>query len=224
MRILIIEDYEPLRLATSKALREAGHTVDAAADGASGLEQGLTGRYDVIVLDLMLPGMDGIAVLRALREAGVESDVLVLTARDTVEDRIAGLDSGADDYLVKPFAMGELLARTRALVRRRYAQKDPVIVVGSVSVDTVARRAYLDGEVVDLTAREYALLEYLALRAGQIVSRAEIWRHFYEGRSAPSSNVIDVYVSYLRNKLETPGGPKILHTRRGQGYLLALEE
>lgn len=223
MRILIVEDYEPLRLATSKALREAGHTVDTASDGTRGLELGGTGRYDVIVLDLMLPGIDGMEVLKGIRAEGVKSDVLILTAKDTVDDRIRGLDAGADDYLVKPFAMEELLARTRALVRRHYERKEPVIVIGNVSVDTVARRASLGDEIVELTAREYALLEYLALRVGQVVSRAEIWKHFYEGRSNAASNVIDVYISYLRNKLERPGEPKILHTRRGQGYLLGLE-
>lgn len=224
MRVLIVEDYEPLRLATAKAMREAGHAVDIAADGPRGLELGLGGQYDVIVLDLMLPGMEGLEVLRSLREGNVQSDVLVLTAQDTVEDRIKGLDAGADDYLVKPFDMGELLARTRALVRRRYERKAPVIEIGNVTVDTVARSARLAGALVELTAREYALLEYLALRKGQVVSRQEIREHLYDGRSNTASNVIDVYISYLRSKLEGPGHPKILHTKRGQGYLLGPEE
>ena len=139
MRVLIVEDYEPLRMATAKALREAGHAVDVAADGSRGLELGMGGQYDVIVLDLMLPGMDGLEVLRTLREEKVQSDVLLLTAKDTVQDRIRGLDSGADDYLVKPFDMDELLARTRALVRRRYERKTPIIEIGDLAVDTVAR-------------------------------------------------------------------------------------
>lgn len=223
MRVLIVEDYDPLRFATVKAMREAGFSVDAAADGAKGLELGLTERYDVIVLDLNLPGLAGLEVLAQLRAEGIQSHVLLLTAQDTVEDRIRGLDSGADDYLVKPFEMGELLARARALVRRRYERKDPVIVIGDVSVDTVARSVHLGEDPVELTAREYTLLEYLALRAGQVVSRDEIRKHLYEGRSNASSNVIDVYVSYLRAKLEPEGRPKILHTKRGQGYLLAVE-
>lgn len=223
MRVLIVEDYEPLRMATAKALREAGHAVDVAADGSRGLELGMGGQYDVIVLDLMLPGMDGLEVLRTLREEKVQSDVLLLTAKDTVQDRIRGLDSGADDYLVKPFDMDELLARTRALVRRRYERKTPIIEIGDLAVDTVARSARLSGALVELTAREYALLEYLALRKDQVVSRSEIREHLYDGRSNAASNVIDVYVSYLRAKLEGPGHPKILHTKRGQGYILGLE-
>lgn len=223
MRILIVEDYEPLRLALSKALRESGHTVDGATDGPSGCEQGLSNRYDVIILDLMLPGMDGLDVLRRLRDADVASHVLVLTARDEVEDRIKGLDAGADDYLAKPFSMEEVQARVRALVRRHYSVKDPTLCIADVEIDTVARLVKVAGAVVVLTAREYALLEYLAHRTGQVVSREEIWKHFYEGRSSASSNVIDVYVSYLRAKLEGPGRAKILHTRRGQGYVLGEE-
>lgn len=223
MRVLIVEDYDPLRFATAKAMREAGFTVDAAADGTKGLELGLTERYDVIVLDLNLPGLAGLEVLGRLRSEGIQSHVLLLTAQDTVEDRIRGLDSGADDYLVKPFEMGELLARARALVRRRYERKDPVIVIGDLAVDTVARSVHLGEDSVELTAREYTLLEYLALRAGQVVSRDEIRKHLYEGRSNAASNVIDVYVSYLRAKLEPEGRPKILHTKRGQGYLLGVE-
>ncbi|MFT5291093.1 MAG: two-component system copper resistance phosphate regulon response regulator CusR [Planctomycetota bacterium] len=220
MRILIVEDYEPLRLALSKALRESGHTVDGATDGPSGCQQGLSNRYDVIILDLMLPGMDGLDVLRRLRGADVASHVLVLTARDEVKDRVEGLDAGADDYLAKPFSMEEVQARVRALVRRHYSVKDPILSIASVEIDTVARQVKVAGVEVALTAREYALLEYLAHRVGQVVSREEIWKHFYEGRSSASSNVIDVYVSYLRAKLEGPGRPKILHTRRGQGYVL----
>mgnify|MGYP001803759433 FL=1 len=223
MRVLLVEDYQPLRLATAKALREAGHMVDSTANGREGLELGLTDRYDVIVLDLMLPEMDGIDVLRSLRDESVSSSVLVLTARDGVEERIAGLDAGADDYLVKPFVMGELLARTRALARRRYDRTETVVEIGHVSIDTVARVVKCAGSSVELTAREYALLEYLAMRRGQIVSREEIRKHLYDGRSNAASNVIDVYVSYLRAKLEVGEHPRILHTRRGQGYVLEVQ-
>lgn len=224
MRVLVVEDYDPLRVATAKALREAGHMVDTAPDGEEALTLGRTERYDVIVLDLMLPKVDGLTVLHTLRADGVASHVLILTARDDVQDRIRGLDAGADDYLVKPFSMGELVARIRALVRRHYAKKEPVIEIGDVEVDTVGRCARLSGEPVELTAREYALLEYLALRRGQVVSRDEIRKHLYEGRSNAASNVIDVYISYLRSKLEGEGRSKVLHTRRGQGYVLDVEE
>ena len=223
MRVLVVEDYDPLRVATAKALREAGHMVDTAPDGEEAIALGRTARYDVIVLDLMLPKVDGLTVLHTLRADGVASHVLILTARDDVQDRIRGLDAGADDYLVKPFSMGELVARIRALVRRHYAKKEPVIEIGDVEVDTVGRCARLAGEPVELTAREYSLLEYLALRRGQVVSRDEIRKHLYEGRSNAASNVIDVYVSYLRSKLEGDGRPKVLHPRRGQGYVLDVE-
>jgi DNA-binding response OmpR family regulator len=145
---------------------------------------------------------------------------LILTAKDTVEDRVIGLNSGADDYLVKPFAFDELLARVRALVRRRYDKKDPVIRVDDLEIDTARRTVRRGGRVIDLSAREYALLEFLAARAGQVVSRTAIWEHVYDFHSDPESNVVDVYVGHLRKKIERPGRPKLIHTRRGEGYLL----
>ncbi|QDV09780.1 Response regulator MprA [Planctomycetes bacterium Poly30] len=222
MRVLVVEDYDPLRVALKKALTEAGYAVVTESDGAAALELLLSRPFDVVVLDLMLPGLDGIEVLRRIRAEKLDAHVLILTARDTVDDRITGLDSGADDYLVKPFEMKELLARTRALVRRKYDQKDTKVTVGDVEIDTAGRHVQVAGEPVVLTAREYALLEYLALRKGQIVTRDEIGDHLYYNGRPSSSNVIDVYMGYLRRKLEGGGRPKILHTKRGQGYLLGV--
>ncbi len=222
MRVLVVEDYDPLREAITKALREARYTVVNAADGLAGLKMATSGPFDLVILDLMLPEMDGITLLREIRAKQIDTYVLILTARDTVDDRIMGLDAGADDYLAKPFEMKELLARTRALVRRQYGKKETRITVGEVEVDTASRHVYVAGEEVVLTAREYALLEYLAHRKGEIVTRDEIGEHlYYDGRPS-SSNVIDVYMGYLRRKLERPDRPKLLHTRRGQGYLFGV--
>jgi DNA-binding response OmpR family regulator len=220
MRILVVEDYAPLRKAVSKALREEGYSVDEAEGGGEALLSAGSDDYDVVLLDLMLPGMDGLEVLRRLRAGGARCQVLILTARDAVDDRVRGLDLGADDYLVKPFAMEELLARVRALVRRMYARKSPTLRVGHVELDTLRREVQVAGEAVRLTAREYALLEYLAMRSGEVVSRTEIWQHVYDEESSTSSNVVDVYVGYLRKKLERPELPRLLHTRRGEGYVL----
>ncbi len=220
MRVLLVEDYTPLRESVAQSLAEAGLAVDAAADGAEGLWYAESDSYDAIVLDIMLPELDGLSLLRRLRDSGRQTPVLLLTARDTVEDRVLGLDSGADDYLVKPFALEELLARVRALVRRKYETAAPIICIQDLEVNTVSRQVVRGGERIDLTAREYALLEYLAHRAGQIVSRTEIWEHVYDFRATVESNVVDVYIGYLRKKLEPPGQSRLIHTRRGQGYVL----
>ena len=214
MRLLVVEDYAPLRAAVVQALREEGHSVDEAADGRDGLARASTCDYDVVLLDIQLPGADGLAVLRRLRAAERPCAVLLMTARD----RVAGLDLGADDYLVKPFAMQELLARVRALLRRGYDRPAPVLDIGPLRLDTARREVSVDGRDVTLTAREYGLLEYLALRAGQVVSRTAIWEHLYDDRSDATSNVVDVYVGYLRRKLGAPG---LIVTRRGEGYVLA---
>jgi len=221
MRILVVEDYAPLRNALVKALREEGHAVDEAATGTDGYGAAAAGAFDVIVLDLMLPGIDGLEILRRLRAEGHSEHVLILTAKDTVAERVRGLDLGADDYLVKPFSMEELVARVRALLRRGYEKKDPVLRIGHLEVDTRSHEVRVDGELVTLTAREYALLEYLALRAGEVVTRAEIWEHIYDGRASTVSNVVDVYMGYLRRKIERDDRPKLLRTRRGEGYVLA---
>ena len=220
MRVLLIEDYRPLQISVAKGLREAGFAVDVTGDGKEGLWYAMGEDYDVIILDLMLPGMDGLSILRKLRTEGRKSHVLILTAKDTVDDRVRGLDLGADDYLVKPFAFEELLARVRSLARRKYEQKRPCIEVGNLRIDTTTQQVWRGKEQIPLTQREYALLEYLALRAGQIVSRTDIWEHVYEFESQATSNVVDVYIGYLRKKIDRAGEQPLIHTVRGRGYML----
>ena len=220
MRILIVEDYPPIREALTVGLGVVGYAVDATGDGAEGLWYAQNHAYDAIVLDLMLPGLSGQELLRRLRRERNPAAVLVLTAKDTIEDRVLGLDLGADDYLVKPFAFAELLARIRALVRRRYDRPDPILRIGDLEVDTVARSVQRAGQAIALSAREYALLEYLAHRPGQVVSRSELWEHVYDFAAEPGSNVLDVYVSHLRRKIDDGHPRKLIHTRRGQGYVL----
>ncbi|MCK4291691.1 MAG: response regulator transcription factor [Planctomycetes bacterium] len=220
MRLLVIEDYRPLQQSLTKGLREAGFAVDTTRDGAEGLWYATGSEYDVIILDLMLPGIDGLEILRKLRAKGLKSHVLILTAKDTLEDRVTGLDLGADDYLVKPFAFQELLARVRALLRRRYREKNPRIKVKDLRIDLTTQRVWRGRQEIQLTPREYALLEYLAMRAGQTVSRTDIWEHLYEFSSSASSNVVDVYIGYLRRKIERPDRSRLIHTVRGRGYLL----
>jgi DNA-binding response OmpR family regulator len=220
MRVLLVEDYEPLARSVAQGLREAGYAVDRSADGEEGLWYAESNAYDAIILDVMLPKLDGLSLLRTLREKKNPAAVLILTARDRVADRVTGLDAGADDYLVKPFEFDELLARLRALIRRRYQVSEAVIRIADLEVDTGARVVKRGGVAVQLSAREYALLEYLALRRDQVVTRAEIWEHVYDFASDPSSNVVDVYIGYLRRKIDHDREPKLIQTRRGQGYLL----
>ena len=223
MRVLVVEDYAPVRAAVREGLAENGFAVDVANDGEEGLWLAQSNPYDVIVLDLMLPKVDGTSILKKLRAGGSQVAVIVLTARDQLDDRVKGLDLGADDYLVKPFAFAELLARVRALVRRRYEMRDPTIRVGDIEIDTARREVKRSGESIALSAREYALLEYLAMRLGEVVTRTDIWEHVYDFHSEAHSNVVDVYIGYLRKKLERDGAPKLIHTRRGQGYLFGVE-
>lgn len=223
MRILLVEDYAPLVRSVTQGLREAGYAVQSAADGEQGLALAQSSPWDAIILDVMLPRLDGFGVLRALRQANQRTPVLMLTARDAVADRVQGLDLGADDYLLKPFAFEELLARVRAVVRRGYQGPDNTLRIADLEIDTAARAVRRAGEPVTLSAREYALLEYLAARAGQVVSRTEIWEHVYDFAADPSSNVIDVYIGYLRKKLDQRE-PRLIHTRRGQGYVLEAPE
>ncbi|HUT26377.1 MAG TPA: response regulator transcription factor [Sumerlaeia bacterium] len=220
MKVLLVEDYEPLAESLGKGLRESGYAVDVSRDGEEGLWYAETNDYDAIILDIMLPGIDGLAILRRLREAGRNTPVLLLTARTAVEDRVEGLDTGADDYLTKPFALQELLSRIRALVRRCYNRRSPNVEVGDLRIDTVRRSVERAGRAVSLTPREYALLEYLASRPGEVVSRTEIWEHIYEFRSEATSNVVDVYISFLRKKIDSDSDKPLIHTRRGEGYVL----
>ncbi len=195
--------------------------MDVAPDGQDGLYQAELNDYDVIILDLMLPKLDGLTVLRRLREQGKDTHVLILTARDTLNDKVTGLRAGADDFLVKPFAFEELVARVQALGRRRHGAKNPRIVIGALEIDTTERRVSRDGRAVTLAPREYALLEYLALRHGKVVSRAEIEEHIYDGRADPMSNVVDSAVCALRRRIDGGGaGPSFIETRRGLGYVL----
>jgi len=220
MAILLIEDYEPLRKSLTKGLREAGFAVDAASDGEEGLWQAQSGKHDVIILDLMLPKLDGLSVLRKLREEGSTVHVLILTAKDMLHDRVRGLNLGADDYLIKPFAFDELLARVRALVRRKYETKSPVVQVADLEIDTRTRTARRGEQTLDLTAREFAILHFLALRVGQVVTRTDIWDNIYDWAADANSNIIDVYIGYIRKKMEQGGLPRLIHTRRGMGYVL----
>jgi len=220
MRLLLIEDYHPLQKALAKGLREAGFAVDVTGDGEEGLWYARGNDYDAIILDLMLPKMDGLTLLKKLRAEGRQTHVLILTAKDTLNDRVTGLNAGGDDYVVKPFAFEELLARVRSLVRRKYQDKSPSIRIGDLRIETADQRVWRDREEVHLTPREYELLEYLAHRAGQVVSRTEIWEHVYDFHSDASSNVVDVYVGYLRRKIEREAKPPLLQTVRGRGYRL----
>jgi DNA-binding response OmpR family regulator len=222
MRVLLIEDYEPLARSLAQGLREAGYAVDATGNGEEGLGLAQTNPYDALVLDLMVPKIDGLTILRRLRAGGSNAAVLIVTARDQVLDRVGGLDLGADDYLIKPFAFDELLARLRAVIRRRYQATSNLVRIGDLELDAGARTVKRAGRAVALSAREFALLEYLALRRGQVVTRTEIWEHVYDFAAEPSSNVVDVYVGYLRRKLGDGegGAARLIHTHRGLGYSL----
>ena len=221
MRILLVEDEPDAARMLAKGLREHAYAVDIAGDGEAAIYQTSITDYDAIVLDVMLPASDGLGVCRELRGRGSAVPVLMLTARDSVEDRIAGLDSGADDYLAKPFDFGELLARLRAVIRRGSRPPLPEIIqVGDLTLNTATRQAHLSSRPVALTTREYALLEYLAHRAGAVVSRADIAEHVWDEHYDPLSNVIDVYVQRLRRKVDLPGHESMIRTRRGEGYQL----
>jgi DNA-binding response OmpR family regulator len=225
MRVLLVEDEPSAAHVLAKGLREHTYAVDVATDGETALFQVGTTDYDAVILDVMLPIRDGFAVCRTIRESGSVVPILMVTARDAVEARIEGLDCGADDYLVKPFDFGELLARLRALVRRgRLPLLPERLVIGALTLDTRSRRVRVRAREVSLTAKEYALLEYLARRAGDVVSRADIAEHVWDDHYDPLSNVVDVYVQRLRRKLEPGDADSLIRTRRGEGYQLVVGE
>ena len=223
MRLLLVEDDARMARFILKGLRERGYAVDLAADGERALYQAEINPYDCIVLDWMIPGADGIEVCRRLRHAGQSTPVLLLTARDAVEDRVLGLDAGADDYLVKPFQFDELLARIRALLRRTQPVQPVGLQVGDLTIDTARQQAKRRGKVIPLTGKEYALLEFLARNANRIVTRQEISEHVWDETFDAFSNLIEVYVNRLRRKLDAGRARPLLHTRRGAGYMLGGE-
>ena len=223
MRLLVIEDERKLAGFIRKGLEEEGYAVDVASDGPAGLSMALDAIHDLILLDIQLPRKDGLTVLRELRARKVSTPVLLLTVRSTLEDKVLGLDSGADDYLTKPFAFEELLARVRALLRRRGDGREPILRIGDLSLDP-ARRTVHRGEVrIDLTAREFALLDYFMRNPGRVLTRTMISEHVWDYNFDPMTNVVDVYVNYLRKKLDLEGKPRLIHTIRGAGYVLRVE-
>jgi len=224
VKVLFVEDSARLRRSVGTALKRCGYAVDVIAEGTEALWLAQSNDYDVVVLDIMLPGVDGLSVLRGLREAGKTTHVLLLTAKDTVEDRVHGLQSGADDYLTKPFALEELLARVQTLCRRAYGSKQPRLVVGDLEIDTVAREVTRAGRPIRLKPREYALLEYLAFRQGQVVARRDIETHIYDEQVDPVSNVVDSAMSVLRKRIGLPGSAPLIHTRHGVGYVMKVDE
>ena len=221
MRILLVEDEPSAARMMAKGLREQTYAVDVAQDGEGALYQANVNDYDLIILDIMLPGKDGFEVCRELRAAGSPVPVLMVTARDTIDDRVGGLDIGADDYLTKPFDFRELLAHIRALLRRGQSLQPDTIKVDDLEMDTRAQQVRRAGRGVYLTAKEYALLEYLARRAGEVVARADIAEHVWDESFDPFSNLIEVYVQRLRRKIDDGHATKLLHTRRGAGYVLS---
>lgn len=223
MRILLAEDDARLGDLLTRALRERAFAVDHVTDGEEALVEAAINDYDVIILDLMLPGRSGFEVCRELRTRGRATPILMLTARDALADRVAGLDSGADDYVIKPFDLEELLARLRALLRRPPAVTEERLAVDDLVVNTRSQRVTRGGAMVPLTTREYALLEYLARHAGRVVGRAELTEHVWDANHDPASNALEVYIGRVRRKLDQGGGRSLLHTRRGAGYLLSAD-
>lgn len=224
MRVLLIEDHKPMSRTLKRGLEEEGFAVDTAEDGEEGDYKARTAEYDVIVLDLMLPKRDGLSLLKEWRKGGMKTHVLVLTARDTVEDKVNGLDLGADDYLTKPFQLQELTARLRALIRRGHQIKDPILRIYDLEIDTAARTVKRGGQSIHLTPREYALLEFLAFHRGKVVTRSMIWEHLYDEHDENTSNVVDVYIRYLRTKIDKGFEPPLILTRWGEGYMLRPDE
>lgn len=224
VRVLLIEDHKPLARTLQKGLQEEGFAVDLAHDGEEGDFKARTAEYDVIILDVMLPKEDGFSLLTRWRADGMSCHVMMLTARSDLDEKVRGLDLGADDYLTKPFQIEELLARLRALIRREHQIKDPVLKIHDLEIDTASRNVKRAGQSIKLTPREYALLEYLAFHRGRVVTRTMIWEHLYDEHDETTSNVVDVYIRYLRNKIDKNREPALILTRWGEGYLLRGEE
>ena len=220
MRVLLVEDDVKIASFVARGLRENSYAVDTASDGDDALYQLAINTYDVIILDVMLPGRDGFAVCGAIRSRADSTPVIMLTARDAVDDRVAGLDAGADDYLAKPFAFEELLARLRALLRRSKEVRQPLITIADMTIDTTAQRVHRSGTEIPLTAKEYSLLEFMAREKGRVVGRAEIAEHVWDETFDPFSNLIEVYIKRLRDKVDTGFAIELIQTRRGSGYIL----
>lgn len=219
MRVLVVEDNARLCGVLVRGLAEEGYAVDACADGEEAVERAVTGAYDLIVLDVMLPRRDGISACAAMRRGGVSAGILLLTARDTLRDKVAGLDAGADDYLTKPFEFEELLARLRSLLRRGHAG-EAILSMADLTLDTARKRAERGGQRLDLSAREYALLEFLLRHPEEVLSRTRIVEAVWQDDAALDGNIVDVYISYLRAKVDKPFASPLIHTVRGMGYVL----
>jgi len=220
MKILVIEDEKMLALLIKKGLEENSFTVDVSHDGEEGMHLAETYPYDAVLLDLMLPKIDGIEILQSLRSRSIDVPVLIITARGEVAERIKGLEIGADDYIAKPFEFGELLARLRSVIRRSKGKSSPMVLVDDLAIDTDARTVKRAGQEITLSAREFDLLEYLALNCGKVISRTELIEHIYATDSEWDSNVIDVFVNHLRNKIDKGFSRPLIHTKRGAGYML----
>lgn len=220
MRLLVVEDEKKVASFIRKGLEEEGYAVDVAVDGESGLELALDQVHDLIILDIHLPRMNGLRVLQELRRKKVTTPVLLLTVRATIEDKVLGLDAGADDYLTKPFAFQELIARVRALLRRRAEAEPPVLQIADLVLDPARRTVFRGGEKIELTAKEYSLLDYLMRNPGRVLTRTLIGEHVWDYDFDTSTNVIDVYVNYLRKKIDAGRETKLIHTVRGVGYML----
>lgn len=225
MRVLLVEDDATIADFVEKGLREAGFAVDSAADGRAGLELALAGPFDVAIIDVMLPGMDGLALIDTLRARGVTTPVLILSAKRSVDDRVRGLQAGGDDYLTKPFAFAELLARVQALIRRATGAAEPTrLSVADLSMDLLTRKVQRGSQAIDLRPREFALLEYVMRNGGKVLTKTMILSHVWGYSFDPSTNVVDVLVSRLRDKIDKPFPVKLLHTVRGVGYVLRIPE
>jgi two-component system, OmpR family, copper resistance phosphate regulon response regulator CusR len=220
MRVLLVEDDPHMARFVARGMREQSYAVDIADDGEDALYRASVNDYDIVVLDVMIPMVDGFAVCRELRAKTAQMPILMLTARDAVEDRIRGLDVGADDYLTKPFAFGELLARVRALLRRSGVVRPATVTIANLTVDTGGQRVWRAGREVRLTSKEYALLEFLVLNAGRVVGRAEIAEHVWDESYDPFTNLIEVYINRLRQKIDASSHDTLIHTRRGAGYIV----